>query len=97
MGDSKIEFINLWNTLLKIESFAESLRQWLSNRPGFSIYEAFLTVDVNDNKLISRDELKDLLSINGFYISEKDVTALVYKLCTYKNDRISYSEVSISI
>jgi Ca2+-binding EF-hand superfamily protein len=94
MSDTKIEFRNLWRTHFKIETFAESLRQRLSKRPGFSVYEAFLAVDVNDNGLISKEELRALMESRGFYVSEKEVNALVDKLDKDRDGRISYSEVS---
>jgi Ca2+-binding EF-hand superfamily protein len=71
------------------------LRQRLYKRPGFNIYEAFITCDLNDNGSISKDELRRLIESRGFYVSEKEVNQLVEKIDKDKDGRISYSEVSI--
>jgi uncharacterized protein YneF (UPF0154 family) len=67
------------------------------NRPGFSLYDAFATCDLNDNGAITKDELRRLLESRGFYISEKEVNCLVEKIDKDKDGRISYSDVSVLI
>jgi Ca2+-binding EF-hand superfamily protein len=95
LSQTKIEFRNIWRTHFKIESCSESLRQRLYKRPGFNLYEAFVTCDLNDNGSISRDELRDLIESRGFYVSEKEVHSLVEKIDKSKDGRISFSEVSL--
>ena len=84
----------MWRTHFKIESFSESLRQRLYNRPGFNVYEAFISCDLNDDGTISKEELRRLIESRGFYVSEKEVTQLVEKIDKDKDGRISYHEVS---
>ena len=84
----------MWRTHFKVESYSESLRQRLYKRPGFNIYEAFNTCDLNDNGFITRDELKALIESRGFYVSEKEVHNLVEKLDKDRDGRISMYEVS---
>jgi Ca2+-binding EF-hand superfamily protein len=93
--DTKLEFRNLWRTHFKIEVAAESLRQRLSKRAGFNLYEAFISCDLNDDGMISKDELRRLIESRGFFVSEKEMTSLVEKIDKDKDGRISYSEVSI--
>jgi Ca2+-binding EF-hand superfamily protein len=90
----KLEFKNVWRTHFKIESFSENIRQRLYKRPGFDIYEAFNSCDINENGAISKDELRRLIESRGFYVSEKEVSTLVEKIDKDKDGRISLYEVS---
>lgn len=94
MNETKIEFRNVWRTHFKIESYCESLRQRLYKRPGFNIYEAFISCDLNDNGAISKEELRRLIESRGFYVSEKEVSALVEKIDRDRDGKITYAEVS---
>ena len=66
----------------------------MSKRPGFNIYEAFGSCDLNEDGTISKEELKRLIESRGFYISEKEVHSLIEKIDKDKDGRISYAEVS---
>lgn len=94
LGETKIEFRNVWRTHFKTESYSETLRQRLYKRPGFNLYEAFISCDLNDDGTISREELRRLIESRGFYVSDKEVNQLVEKLDKDRDGRISYSEVS---
>lgn len=94
LGETKIEFKSVWRTHFKIESYSESLRQRLYKRPGFNLYEAFISCDLNDDGTVSKEELRRLIESRGFYVSDKEVNQLVDKLDKDKDGRISYSEVS---
>lgn len=96
MNDTKLEFKLVWRTHFKIEAFSESLRQRLSKRPGFNLYEAFSSCDLNDDGVVSKHELKRLIESRGFYVSEKEVISLVGKIDKDKDGIITYSEVSYS-
>lgn len=72
------------------------MRQRLYKRPGFDIYEAFTSCDLNDDGTISKDELRRLIESRGFYVSDKEVTTLVEKIDKDKDGRISLHEVSNS-
>ena len=63
-------------------------------RPGFNLYEAFISCDLNDDGTISREELRRLIESRGFYVSDKEVNQLVEKLDKDRDGRISYAEVS---
>ena len=94
LSETKIEFRNVWRTHFKIESYSESLRQRLYKRPGFNLYEAFISCDLNDDGTVSREELRRLIESRGFYVSDKEVNQLVEKLDKDRDGRISYAEVS---
>lgn len=65
-------------------------------RPGFQLFDAFATCDLNDNGSITKEELRRLMESRGFYISEKEANCLVEKIDKDKDGRITYSEVSVS-
>lgn len=63
----------MMRTHFKIEVISEQLRQRLNKLPGFNVYEAFGSCDLNDNGKISKDEFKQLLMSRGFYASEVEM------------------------
>ncbi len=95
MGETKIEFRNIWRTHFKIEGFSESLRQRLYKMPSFNVYEAFNSCDLNEDGSISKEELRRMIESRGFYVNEKEVNHLVEKIDKDKDGRLSYAEVSI--
>lgn len=96
LSETKVEFRNVWRTHFKIESYSESLRQRLYKRPGFNLYEAFISCDLNEDGTISKEELRRLIESRGFYVSEKEVKALVEKIDKDRDGKISYAEVSFT-
>mmetsp|Transcript_21984 Transcript_21984/g.16348 ORF Transcript_21984/g.16348 Transcript_21984/m.16348 type:complete len:106 (-) Transcript_21984:51-368(-) len=92
MTDTKLEFKQVWRTHLKIETFAEQLRQRLAKRPGFNIYEAFGSCDLNEDGRVTKQEIKTLIESRGYYVSEKEMNTLVEKFDKDKDGRISYAE-----
>lgn len=96
-ADTQIEFRNMWRTHLKAENAAESVRQRLSRQPLFNAYEAFNSMDLNDDGAITRDEFKRMIQSRGFYVSEKEADQIVEKFDKTKTGRVSYSEVSFSV
>ncbi len=93
LGETKLEFKQVWRTHFKVEVFSEQLRQRLSKRPGFNVFEAFQSCDLNEDGIVSKDELRRLIESRGFYVSEKEVNTLVEKIDKDKDGRISYAEV----
>ena len=93
MNDTKLEFKQVWRTHFKIETFAEQLRQRLAKRPGFNIYEAFGSCDLNEDGKVTKQEIKKLIESRGFYVSEKEMHTLIEKIDKDKDGRISYAEV----
>lgn len=45
-------------THIRVENAAEALRQRLNSNPGFSIVEAFNTLDLNGDGTITANELR---------------------------------------
>jgi len=42
--------------------------------PYFNVYEAFNSLDLNDNGNIGREEFRRLIQSKGFYVSDKEAT-----------------------
>lgn len=74
INQTKLEFKNAWRTHLKVESYSESLRQRLNKRPGFNIYDAFSSCDLNEDGAITKEELRRLIESRGYYVSDKEVS-----------------------
>jgi Ca2+-binding EF-hand superfamily protein len=82
----------VWRTHFRVETSAESLRKRLTKNYNFDFYTAFKTCDLNDNGLISKNELKDLLNERGIFASEQDVGHLMSKFDKDQDGRITYGE-----
>ena len=64
--------------------------------PYFNVYEAFNSLDLNDDGSITRDEFKRIIQSRGFYVSEKEASQIVEKMDKNKDGRVSFAEVSKS-
>lgn len=93
-GDTAIEFRNMWRVHFKVESQAESVRRRLASNPYFNVYEAFNSLDLNDNGRISADEFRRLVESRGFYVSYKEADQVLKKFDADHDGRVTYSEVS---
>lgn len=94
LADTQIEFRSVWRTHFKSEVAAESIRQRLRRMPYFNVYEAFNSLDLNDDGTITRDEFKRIIQSRGFYVSEKEASQIVEKMDKNKDGRVSFAEVS---
>ena len=82
----------MWRTHFRVESSAESLRQRLNSRPGFNSYEAFNSLDLNDNGSINATELKRMIESRGYWVSYQEVDQVVDKMDRNKNGRVTFAE-----
>ena len=88
---------NLLQTHLRTEDHSESVRQRLTSNPGFNSYEAFNSLDQNNDGSITHEEFKRMIQSRGFYVSDKEVQGLVAKIDNNKDGRISLHEFSSEI
>ena len=58
----------------------------------FNIYEAFKTCDINDDGVVTQNEIGRLMESRGFYVSSKDLNTIMEKFDKDKDGRISYNE-----
>lgn len=82
----------MWRTHFRVESSAESLRQRLNSRPGFNCYEAFNSLDLNDNGALDATELKRMIESRGYFVSYQEVDKLVDKMDKNKDGRVTFAE-----
>lgn len=68
------------------------LRKRLSRRPDFNVHDAFSTLDRDANGYLSRVEFGHLLSENGFYASEAEISLLMNRYDRNRNGRVTYAE-----
>ena len=61
--------------------------------PYFNVYEAFNSLDLNEDGRITRDEFKRIIQSRGFYVSEKEANQIVEKMDKTKDGRVSFAEV----
>ncbi len=92
LPNTAFEFQNMWRTHFRVESAAESLRQRLNSRPGFNSYEAFNSLDLNDNGTIDAVELKRMIESRGYWVSYQEVDQVVDKMDRNKNGRVTFAE-----
>ena len=62
--------------------------------PYFNVYEAFNSLDLNDDGMITRNEFKRIIQSRGFFVSEKEANQIVEKMDKNKDGRVSFAEVS---
>jgi hypothetical protein len=86
----------MWRVHFKVESQAESIRRRLALSPYFNVYEAFNSLDLNDNNRVSADEIKRLIESRGFYVSYKEADQVLKKFDADHDGQINYSEVSFT-
>lgn len=92
--DTQAQFRDMWRVHFKVENAAEAVRQRLQRNPCFNVYEAFNSLDLNDDGRISSFEIKRLIESRGFYVSEKEASSALKKFDANKDGSISYGEVS---
>eukprot|EP00356_Strombidium_inclinatum_P005589 CAMPEP_0170491762 /NCGR_PEP_ID=MMETSP0208-20121228/11238_1 /TAXON_ID=197538 /ORGANISM="Strombidium inclinatum, Strain S3" /LENGTH=524 /DNA_ID=CAMNT_0010767389 /DNA_START=18 /DNA_END=1592 /DNA_ORIENTATION=- len=91
---TSFEFQTMWRTHIRVENSAESLRQRLNARPGFNMYEAFNSLDFNDDGRISSYELKRMIESRGYFVGHKEVEQVIDKMDKNKDGRVSFHEFS---
>jgi Ca2+-binding EF-hand superfamily protein len=92
LPNTAFEFQNMWRTHFRVESSGESLRQRLNSRPGFNCYEAFNSLDLNDNGSLDATELKRMIESRGYFVSYQEVDNLVDKMDKNKDGRVTFAE-----
>ena len=80
------------NMIISNESYNECLRQRLNSKPSFSAYKAFKALDKTKNGFIGTEELKNLLNVYGFYVSQKELVTLTSRFDKNQDGRITYNK-----
>lgn len=82
----------MWRVHFKVEVAAEAVRQRLQRQPCFNVYEAFNSLDLNDDGRVSTLEIKRLIESRGFYVTEKEAAQVVKKFDASNDGYISFNE-----
>jgi Ca2+-binding EF-hand superfamily protein len=86
----------MWRVHFKVEAAAENIRRRLASQPCFNVYEAFNSLDMNEDGSLSKEEFRCLIESRGFYVSQNEADHLAKKFDADKDGRVTYSEVSFS-
>ena len=92
---TRVEYRSVWNTHFKVEAMCESIRNRLRVLPCFDLYSAFLSCDLYNDGVISKDELRRFIDCKGFCVSDNDAKHLVDKMDLNRDGLVCYGEVSI--
>jgi Ca2+-binding EF-hand superfamily protein len=56
------------------------------------VYEAFNSLDLNDNGSINSSEIKRMIESRGYFVGFKEVDHVVDRMDKNKNGRVTFSE-----
>lgn len=90
-------FKSLLRTMISTEGASEATRQQLSRNPFFDASEAFNTVDVNKNGMVSEDEIRYMMESRGRYISNADARQVAKKMDFNRDGVVTQSEFAESV
>lgn len=82
----------MWRVHFKVQTSSESVRQRLHKSPHFNAYEAFNSLDLNNDGVVHTGELKRIIESRGFYVSDKEAAQLVIKFDTDHDGVIRFNE-----
>jgi hypothetical protein len=71
--DTRDEMRKLWHTIFKIERSCEALRLNLRSRPYFNLKQCFSFLDSDLDGYVTLDDLREYLSNNGFFATEREL------------------------
>mmetsp|Transcript_23468 Transcript_23468/g.17935 ORF Transcript_23468/g.17935 Transcript_23468/m.17935 type:complete len:155 (+) Transcript_23468:470-934(+) len=83
-----------WKVHLRNEGEAEKIRFQLNARREFSPHQCFQAVDTKADGLIDKEEIKELLIKYNYYVSEKEICALIDRYDRKRDERITFPEFS---
>lgn len=90
-ADTQVEFRNMWRVHFKVEVAAEAVRQRLSRQHCFNVYEAFNSLDLNDDGRVTADEIKRIIESRGFYVSHKEANSALDKFDKNRVGSVTYT------
>lgn len=74
------------------ENAIDMIRQRLTTRREFSIYDAFKTLDRYDKGMISMPEFRQIFDDYGIFTSRQDIETLVDRYDQDKDGRVSFGD-----
>ena len=89
---TRADFAAMMRTHVRVENESESLRQRLNTKPGYNAYDAFNSLDLNEDGRFSAFEMRRMCESRGYFVTQKECDAVVDKMDSNKDGRISYGE-----
>ena len=68
LPNTAYEFQAMWRTHIGCENAAEALRQRLNANPAFNAFEAFNSLDLNDDGQFTAHELRRMIESRGYFV-----------------------------
>lgn len=87
----------MWRIHFKVETANEAIRKRLSNLPRFNAYEAFNSLDLNNDGTVHTGEIRRLVESRGFHILEKEAKIIVDKFDKDRDGVITFNEFRLEI
>ena len=66
----------------------------MNRNPKFDVYEAFNTLDINNNGKITAIEVRRAMETRGFILSDKELNLIMRRLDADHDGVIRFNEVS---
>lgn len=64
----------------------------MQSRPTFNAYEAFNSLDINQDGRVTMEEIKRMIQSRGYFVSDKEIYQIVDKMDTNKDGTVNYHE-----
>lgn len=90
--DTRRIYKKLLSKAFQAEVEVEYIRQKLSRRPLFSLYDAFLAIDNLDNGFLNMNAFRDILQEYGVFISQNDLNTLIKRYDKNQDNRVTFPE-----
>ena len=91
-ADTAAEHRNMWRVFFKVEVSAEAVRQRLQRNPHFNVYNAFNSLDSNNDGRVDKFEIKRLIESRGFYVSHLEAGQVLKKFDANNDGTINLNE-----
>ena len=89
---TRVALKELLKTHFRVERQAQRLRETLRNDPYFDVYDAFKACDINEDGVVTQNEVRALMEQRGWHVSNSEVIALMNKMDKDRDGRIGYAE-----
>lgn len=64
----------------------------MNRDPYYDIYEGFKTCDVNEDGIVTKNEIRQVFDKSGFFVNELELSTLMNKLDKDRDGRVALYE-----
>ena len=90
--DTRNELRNFWKVVLQNERASECIRARIAKRPHFNLKQAFSYCDKDSDGVVTPKDIRDMLSENGYFATEKELHLIMHKFDKDRDGKICLSE-----